>query len=722
MGRRDTELTTEPGTPLASSSIGADPSRLPARVETASRLSRAVAVSGRPRLGDYELSAQITTRSSVEIFLANRVTRLGFVHRAIVKRATDEVGRRRLFEEARDFAFLAHPSIPPLLDLGEEGSGLWLARGFVDGADLASVIAKLRSRSEALPLELACWMAAEILRGLHQAHTANTPDGRPLEVLHHAVSPSGVLISRSGHLTLIDFGKPSPAERSFDLALPPGEEPEALYLAPELVERRPGDVRTDIYMAGMVLFELLVGRPCYKGRTTGEVLEKITRGEARLERLEQEGVPPELRRIVERAASPTPARRFATCAEMANALETWVMQSNLHPSPWILSAFCQQHELLDPLPSFGTRPVPAPAPEPIRASQPVPRSPQVASPSIPPPPLAPPTPRPPPSIAPAAPRPTPSVAPAALRPPASSAPPRGVPAYSSPPRPAAAVPSILPTPPPLPPRAAAAPVPSSPPLGDDFEEMSPEARTLPSVGGLSIPADATTPNAPIPRPSQPVMRPGVGVPWSGDLSTMRPSEVLGRLITSRVTGRLELRADPLWKHLFLIEGQACAIRSNIGMESIGEQLVRAKLIQRFDLDRALRESLRGEAGVPDRLLELGVIEAPRLAAELGKNVATGLNEAFGWRLGSFDFSPLAVEEERVVPAIDLMLLVTRDTSRSRPGQRPVPPEASTGRPSVEPPQRPSLIDAIELARQAHQSPAQGRVEEVAPEGGPRRRR
>lgn len=819
--RTDREARPPPGADLAADLLEVPAARTePAGIRRAEPIA-VPAGRSRPRVGEYELIAQLPSSSPLEVFVGFRMSRFGFVHRAVVKRAARTRGdhataRRRIFEEARALAFLSHTNLPLLLDIGEDESCTYLAREHFDGIDLAGINTKLRTRGEALPFELACYMVAEVLRALHHAHTATAPDGRPLDVLHLNLQPASVLVGRSGYLKLIDLGQGSLRERPADPQASPALRPELAYLAPELVQGKPGDFRADVYSAGVLLFELLTGRPCFRGRTVQDVLQKIARCELRLERLDEEGVPLELRRLVERATHPTPGRRFGSAAEMANALETWLMQAGLHAGAWILAAFCVQHELIDSQELVTRNPLPAPSPEPLRLPSQAPASlppapafqagfddlPDLTEDavtlrgesvvpqgtfatllrgeppergSVPPPPAEPTEPRaslaaaaapreipiaapgrpPLPSVPPPPPPPPegritlPPVAPVVAAPPSFSSPPMAAPSApplrpaTMPPLPPPGVPSYAPYPartsaippadtapftrpsmPPMPPPAqttkpSQAPLRSAPPrppiedrglvpddldgFGDPFQRSS-ESRTQPMIPTpgkkSSLPAEAV--RSAKPRPATEPERPGAAdlppppaplVPaWSGDLSVTRTAEVVSRLVQLRASGTLELRAGPIWKKLLLSDGSAVALQSNVGMESIGEQLVRAKLIQRYDLDRALRESLRGEDGVADRLLDVGAIDAPRLGAELGKSVADGLVDAFGWRQGSFDFQPAAIERPRVMPQVEIDEIAQRELSRGK-GARTTPPEG-TGRPSLDPPGRSSLIDAL----------------------------
>lgn len=304
------------------------------------------------RIGPYELVARFPSNEAIEVFLAHKFSSFGFLRTAVVKRSRRKdvsyaENRQALLDEARAIATLDHANLVSLIDANEEEAGTYLAVEFVDGTDLARVNSKLRARGEALPFELACFVTIEVLRGLHHAHSATSPEGKPLDLVHRDVHPTNVLIARTGHVKLTDFGGAVMRERLQESTQPGVMKGRLAYKSPEYLESGPVDRRMDVYSVGMILFELLTGRPCFSAATSYELIEKILSRNLRLERLEKEGVPPELVEIVARAGHGEVGERFASAEDLANALETWIIRKGLSVSPWILSAFFRQHNLFE---------------------------------------------------------------------------------------------------------------------------------------------------------------------------------------------------------------------------------------------------------------------------------------------------------------------------------------------------------------------------------------
>jgi hypothetical protein len=184
-------------------------------------------------------------------------------------------------------------------------------------------------------------------------------------------------------------------------------------------------------------------------------------------------------------------------------------------------------------------------------------------------------------------------------------------------------------------------------------------------------------------------------PFQGILSRARPAEILARLVQERASGELELKAGSVWLKLLLINGRAMASASNIGMEQLGEQLVRARILSRADLDRALRESPSGDAQLVDRLLKLSLVDPAILRAELTKNIQGQLEDVLGWSEGSFSFEPGTPEPPAVVPEVNLVGLVALDAAAVSAAKNPR--ESDIRRAS----KRPTLSDALEIARRVN---------------------
>ncbi len=649
------------------------------------------------RIGPYVVLRSAERERDLDAYVAEKRASFGPMKSALVKHAPAgasdyAIRRQMLLDEARALARIDHVNLVNVLDADEDDDGFYLALEHVDGVSLARVNAALRKRGEALPFELACFMAAEVLRGLHHAHGAVGADGRPLEIVHRDVSPTNVLISTSGHIKLDDFGVVRMRDRVQDQTEPGFVKGTIAYLAPEYVRGESYDHRVDVYAVGVMLFEMLTGRPCFSKLGPEEIMRRIVEGRLPMERLEREGVPPELRRVVERATDLDAAQRFGAAEEMANALETWILRSKSQASPWILSAFFRQHGLFDG--THGPAPVAAPPRTPppdaataIRAAAAAPPTPPAIPPPAPPP--IPPMPE-PPTL------PAPPFEPVV----ATSRPPSERPT----PRPPSSSVAVKPEPEPTTERSR--PKVDDRPLSKKLPPM-PRAPTPQVLGGKGA-GGAAAPPPPIPKPPPLPKRPPVPAS-SGDLAETAPADVVLRLHEQGATGIVELSQGPIWKKLTLIDGAPADISSNVGMETIGEHLVRAKLVPALELDRAMRELGRGGETLVERLLRRELITPDALAVELGRNIEHRLSDVMKWREGRFEFAPSEPTPPPLMPKMDLRGYLDQYRRLPRPAASPEPAAPDEAGPAGA---RPSLADALRMAREVARGGGKGRVDTI----------
>src|SRR5262249_50030687 len=155
---------------------------------------------------------------------------------------------------------------------------LLLVMEYVDGPDLAAVALAARARGEALPTGLSAWIMRDVARGLHYAHERRAEDGTPLEIVHRDVSPGNVLLSFDGVVKLGDFGIAK-------ARLVSGGDEGAIkgkfaYMSPEQARTDAVDHRADLYSLGVLLGELLAGRPLFDTASgAGDLLPRLRRGE-----------------------------------------------------------------------------------------------------------------------------------------------------------------------------------------------------------------------------------------------------------------------------------------------------------------------------------------------------------------------------------------------------------------------------------------------------------
>ena len=169
-----------------------------------------------------------------------------------------------------------------------------------------------------MPLRL--WIASEAAKALDYAHRAKGEDGKPLSIVHRDVSPQNVLLGFEGEVKVADFG----IARADEPGLGRGEDPKILrgkyaYMSPEQARGEPVDARSDVFAAGIVLYELVCARPLFHGKGK-EALEMVKSGAIPRPRDWAPELPESLERTILKALAFHRADRFQTARDLQHEL------------------------------------------------------------------------------------------------------------------------------------------------------------------------------------------------------------------------------------------------------------------------------------------------------------------------------------------------------------------------------------------------------------------
>jgi serine/threonine protein kinase len=283
-----------------------------------------------PRLpavfGRYLLLQRLSRGGMGEIFLAKHGL-AGFEKLAVIKKvlphlAEDSQFISRFVDEAQVAIKLAHVNIAQVFEVGRVGDAYFLALEYVEGRDLRRTLTLLAQNQSRFPLDIALLIGRELANGLAYAHRRTAADGSSLGLVHCDISPPNVMVSFEGEVKIIDFGIARSALRgtATDPKMGFGK---FGYMAPEqLIRGGVVDHRTDVYAAGVVLFELLTGTRLYEPKEFTDY-----RALARAVAQGQHRVPSDVDRslaacdsLIKRALSPRPDDRFASAAELRDAI------------------------------------------------------------------------------------------------------------------------------------------------------------------------------------------------------------------------------------------------------------------------------------------------------------------------------------------------------------------------------------------------------------------
>src|SRR5579883_2044708 len=271
-----------------------------------------------------------------EVFKAKSYGVEGFEKILVIKRILPELARSQEFvdmfiHEAKLAVRLSHANIVQVFDLGKAPSpdaggthAYYMAMEYVQGLDLASVLARSRRQPAALPLQMGVFVASEVAKGLDHAHRRRDEQMRQLGIVHRDVSPQNVLLSFEGEVKVTDFGI-AKARGALDRGEPEDTRAKRLqgkfgYMSPEQARGESVDARSDLFSLGTLVYECVAGVNPFSAPTTFETLRRVQACEYPPLELLRPDAPKELVALLHTAMAKVPADRFADAGRMYEAL------------------------------------------------------------------------------------------------------------------------------------------------------------------------------------------------------------------------------------------------------------------------------------------------------------------------------------------------------------------------------------------------------------------
>ncbi len=273
----------------------------------------------------YELLERIGVGGMAEIFRGTAIAGSGFEKPVAIKRILPHLSEDQRFielliAEAKILSELHHRNIVQIFDvgLGEDGQ-YFLVMEYVDGTDLKRLYQHLFD-GRRLPVEVALHICSEICEALEHAHLAKGADGSRLGLVHRDVSPSNVLLSKSGEVKLTDFGI---AKRVEEVTGHGGVRGKFAYISPEQAMNKHVDARSDVYSVGILLYELVCGQRLFSGKADFDALREVREGRVRPSAKELSHVDPKLANMIMRALSLNPDDRFPSAGTFGSELRAY---------------------------------------------------------------------------------------------------------------------------------------------------------------------------------------------------------------------------------------------------------------------------------------------------------------------------------------------------------------------------------------------------------------
>ncbi len=271
------------------------------------------------KLGQYEIVELLGAGGMGEVYRA-RDTHLGrSVAIKILPTAfsADSDRLHRFEQEARSASALNHPNIVTIYALGLDASAHFIAMELVEGKTLRELIV-----SGLLPIRKAIEIAAQVAEGLAKAHEAG--------ITHRDLKPENLMISRDGIVKILDFGlakvaQPNREVTDMSTTLAWQTQPGMVlgtveYMSPEQASGRHLDFRSDQFSFGLVLYEMVTGKPAFQRSTAAETLVAILKEQPELIGVQNPDVPAPLCWVIERCLTKNPDKRYISTGDLAREL------------------------------------------------------------------------------------------------------------------------------------------------------------------------------------------------------------------------------------------------------------------------------------------------------------------------------------------------------------------------------------------------------------------
>ena len=290
------------------------------------------------KLGPYEIQSPVGAGGMGEVYRARdtRLERTVAVKILPSRLAENPEAQQRFEREARAISSLNHPNICTLHDVGQQDGMHFLVMEYLEGETLAD-----RLRKGPLPLMQALKFGIEICDGLEKAHRCG--------IVHRDLKPGNIMLTKSG-AKLMDFGLAktatvkleSSSSLSVTLSTPAGSHPLTAagtvmgtfqYMAPEQVEGKEADARSDIFSLGAVLYEMTTGKRAFEGKTAASAMAAVLEREPVTISSLQPAAPSGLDHVVQGCLEKDPEQRWQSAGDVGRELRWIAAGGGVAPAP-----------------------------------------------------------------------------------------------------------------------------------------------------------------------------------------------------------------------------------------------------------------------------------------------------------------------------------------------------------------------------------------------------
>jgi serine/threonine protein kinase len=291
----------------------------------------------------YRVVRKIVEGGMGVVYEAEQIGTHDFVKRVAIKVIRQNYASQKEFidnfiGEAKLVADLIHTNIVQTYHLGEANGLFFICMELIRGVNLEQFSQQLSDKRRQLPKELAVFIVSRVARGLAYAHAKTDKDGKPLGIVHRDVSFKNIMIAFEGDVKLTDFGI---AKARGLLTDQEGEvvAGKADYMSPEQADFKITDKRSDLFSAGVLLVQLLLGKNIFKAPTAEESRQRIMTMKIPDFRTMDSRVDERLNQIMQRALERDLAKRYQTADELLYDLEHYIYSGGYGPTNETLGKF-----------------------------------------------------------------------------------------------------------------------------------------------------------------------------------------------------------------------------------------------------------------------------------------------------------------------------------------------------------------------------------------------
>jgi len=295
--------------------------------------------------GKYPLLEKIGEGGMAELHKARSIDAHGAEKLLAIKRILPHLSGERdlakaFLEEAKLAALLNHENIVRVYDSGQIKDSYFIVMDYLLGKDLQQIFDESQKRGLPFSFEHALFIAFQICSGLDYAHKLTDPEGQPLHIVHRDISPQNILITYEGVVKIVDFGIVRAASKC-TVTKHEMLKKKVAYSSPEQALGEKVDSRSDIFCAGLLLYEMITNRKVYSGSIM-QVLAKVRKAEIEPPEAARSGLSPKIYKILGKALAKEKGQRYQSCGEMLADIEEGISELSSRPTAQGLAEYMKE--------------------------------------------------------------------------------------------------------------------------------------------------------------------------------------------------------------------------------------------------------------------------------------------------------------------------------------------------------------------------------------------